>query len=908
MLHSCALFSKFSSIAVLAALYLLLAASAARAQATFGTITGVVTDSTSARIAGVEVVARQVETNYRYTATSNETGAYSLPELREGHYVLTARGQGFKEYTASDITLAARDVRRIDIQLEVGDVRSTIEVSAGGGSVIETETARVADMKTSEVMQDLPSNTRSPTALLTMTSGVFTTSVNGVSTTRYAGSRTGEEGYTLDGIGFGNGIDAGSLPAASFMESFQEMRVDISNNTADIGTVGQTTLVTKSGGNNLHGSAFDYYKTNGLASRNPFSATKTLAVSHDFGGSIGGPVFLPKLYNGRNRTFFYFSWEGQLGGVNHDLLNPTVAPQSWRNGDFTTAGVTIYDPTAAVKTPFPGNIIPTSRLNPVSQKIQNIFFPLPNQGGPNVYAANNYQQVMNRPYDPNTMWTPRIDHRFSDKDAVYFRYTWGRSWGRPYDGNIPTIGQRDLMVDTRHYAFSYTHILKPNLLNEFTVGMVKRPADRYPAPYGNAVDSELGLQGLVAGIPNLHGIPAVSFSNLTMTGLSVQYTQMIYRSGPVYEFRNVVNYFIGHHSIKVGTNLSRDYWDMSTASPSLFGSLSFSNLFTGFTYADFMLGYTTSSSIAYPPVEAHMRRTNYEFYGTDSFKVSPSLTLDLGLRYEIHTPWSDRDGLISAFGIGGTGSLIVPDAGLKSVSPVMPTSYIKIATTSSQGLPSDAFYHTQYGNLAPRIGAAWRPFGANTVLRAGYGIFFDSVQIAPSYASTPFSVSVPTYTNSVSAPITLPLVYPLTIGALTSVSLPRGINPNLKTPYSMQYNARWSTSAGAPVSGSPSSLPTRGRASGRSTSTNRCRTPVYTSTRRECFRSIRRLATRPTAPVINTPLVSSKLRAVWARISYTSSPIRSLATSRIWRRARHRKTPMTASANVACGSTFQPIV
>ena len=164
MLPSCALFSKFSSIGVLvlAALLLLLAASPARAQATFATITGVVTDSTSARIAGVEVAARQVETNYRYTVKSNETGAYNLPELREGHYVLTARAQGFKEYSASDITLAARDVRRIDIQLEVGDVSSTIEVSAGGGSLIETETARVADMKTSEVMQDLPTNPAQP--------------------------------------------------------------------------------------------------------------------------------------------------------------------------------------------------------------------------------------------------------------------------------------------------------------------------------------------------------------------------------------------------------------------------------------------------------------------------------------------------------------------------------------------------------------------------------------------------------------------------------------------------------------------------------------------------------------------------------------------------------------------------
>jgi hypothetical protein len=798
MLRSCcALFSEFSSIAVLAALFLLLAPSAARAQATFATITGVVTDSTSARIAGVEVVARQVETNYRSTATSNETGAYNLPQLREGHYVLTARGQGFKEYTASDITLVARDVRRIDIQLEVGDVRSTIEVSAGGGSLIETETARIADMKTSEVMQNLPSNTRSATGLLSLTSGVFSTSTNGVSTIRFAGSRTGQEGYTLDGVSFGNGIDAGSLPVAGFMESFQEMRVDLANNTADLGTIGQMTLVTKSGGNNVHGSGFDYYRTNGLAARNPFSATKTSSVSHDFGGSIGGPVFLPKIYNGRNKTFFYFSWEGQLGGTNHDLLNPTVAPQSWRNGDFSAAGVTIYDPAASVKTPFPGNIIPTSRLNGVSQKIQDRFFPLPNQGGANVYAANNYQQVMNRPYDPNTLWTPRIDHRFSDKDSVYFRYTWSRSWGRSYDGNLPTIGQRYMVVDTRHSAFSYTRVLKPNLLNEFTAGMVKRPADRHPALYGNEVDSQLGLQGLVPNIPNIQGIPSLSFSNLTMTGLSVSYTWIIYRSGPVYEFRDNLSYFVGHHSIKTGINLSRDYWTNTTASTSLFGSMSFSNLFTGFTYADFMLGYPTSSGIGYPPVLGHLRRSNYEAYVTDSFKVSSRLTLDLGLRYELHVPWTDRDGMISAFDIG-TGSLIVPDAGLKSVSPLMPASYVKIATSSSLGLPSNGFSNTQHRNFAPRIGVAWRPFGTKTVLRAGYGIFYDAIMLYPSFSSTPFSLTLPTYTNSVSAPIKLPIVYPSTIAALTSVSLPRAVDPNLKNPYSMQYNAtvehqRWGT-------------------------------------------------------------------------------------------------------------------
>jgi len=227
-------------------------------QTTFASITGVVMDSTGAAVPGATITATHTETNTRFTTRSNEVGNYNLAQLREGTYTLRAQAPGFKEFVAQNIVLVARDIRRVDITLEVGSVETTVEVTAGA-TLIETETARIADTKTATVLKTLPLNTRGIWAFLALSPNVLQAG-GGSSTIRFAGSRTNQSHWSIDGTTMSDGVSETQIgPLANYIESFQEIKIDIANNTAEFGTIGQVTMISKSGTNSFHGSAFDYY-------------------------------------------------------------------------------------------------------------------------------------------------------------------------------------------------------------------------------------------------------------------------------------------------------------------------------------------------------------------------------------------------------------------------------------------------------------------------------------------------------------------------------------------------------------------------------------------------------------------------------------------------------------------------
>ena len=184
------------------------------------------------------------------------------------------------------------------------------------------------------------------------------------------------------------------------------MKVDLSNNSAEFSSIGQVTIISKSGTNELHGSLFDYYSTPWFRAKGFFDSARSTGISHLPGGSVGGPVWIPKIYNGRNKTFFFYS-ETSRGSARQDRLNPTVAPVPWRTGDFSSVATPILDPLTGQ--PFPNNRIPTDRLNAVSLKIQSKFFPQPNFGDPNTFHTQNYRELKIRSWDPSTYWTTRID-------------------------------------------------------------------------------------------------------------------------------------------------------------------------------------------------------------------------------------------------------------------------------------------------------------------------------------------------------------------------------------------------------------------------------------------------------------------------------------------------------------------
>jgi Carboxypeptidase regulatory-like domain/TonB dependent receptor len=767
----------------------------AAAQTTFASITGTVTDSSGAAVAGASIVAVHRDSNYKYTAVSNSAGAYTVGQLREGVYTVRAQMAGFKEFVVSNIELVSLDVRRIDIQLEIGTVDTRVEVTAGA-TLIETETARISDSKSSLQLSTLPLNTRSLWNFVGLSPGVVQAG-NDSSTRRFAGSRANQSDASIDGITLSNQYDGTQIsPLVSQIEAFEEVRVDMANNTAEYGGIGQVTIISKSGSNDIHGSLFDYYSTPWFRARNPFAAQRGAGVRHNPGASVGAPIYIPKLYNGRNKSFFFYSFETTRGSQTLSNLTPTVPIAPWRAGDFSREAA-IRDPFNG-NTPFPGGLIPSSRLNPVALKIQERFFPLPNQPNPDSFRTQNFKVQLLRQFDPNTYWTTRIDHRFNDKHFIFGRYTWNRSYSRDFDNALPTIGLRWQTRNTRATQLSYTATLKSNLINEFRWGYAWNDNPRNGPLMGLEVVKQLGLTGLSPNLPDVQGVPQISFSGLSITTI----TQTAWRHpgflNYAQQFQDHVSWFHGKHNFKFGTTPGRTLyqdWQMPTA---LFGNLQFSNRFTGHPYADFLLGIPTTSSRAAASLFVERVRWNWDFFATDEWKVRSNLTVNLGIRYEIHPAWTETNGQQAVFDIG-SGKIVVPDGSLRKVSPLLPPGYVDVVEASSLGYDSTRLIKNEYNNFAPRIGIAWRPMGPHTVIRTGFGIFYDIVPRNLSAGGAPFVINEPSNTNPTPLPtVVLPVVFPTSVAGPTTISLPGAVRKDLRWPYSMQYNftiehERWHT-------------------------------------------------------------------------------------------------------------------
>jgi len=308
--------------------------------------------------------------------------------------------------------------------------------------------------------------------------------------------------------------------------------------------------------------------------------------------------------------------------------------------------------------------------------------------------------------------------------------------------------------------------------------------------HGLQLVNDLGLVGLAPNLPDINGILTMSFSN-GMTGLSQSpWRKKGYRTHSE-EIQEHLSWFKGRHNLKFGVNGLWDEWDDFGTNANLFGNVRFTNRFTGNPYADFLLGIPTTASRAFPPVEVNRNRWSYDFFAADDFKVTPKLTLNLGVRYELHLNWQENHGMMSLFDIK-SGELVIPDGSTSRVSSIFPKSFVGIAEASSVGFDPKALIHQQKRNIAPRIGLAYRPWGNNTVFRAGWGLFYNVVPFAYAlnFGDVPFLVAEPAYNNPKDNPqVIFPRVFPATgTGGPTDTSISAAQNPNYKTPYSMQYN------------------------------------------------------------------------------------------------------------------------
>jgi hypothetical protein len=778
-----------------------LLSSAALPQTTFASVTGTVVDSSGAVIPRAKITATNRDTNIKTAAESNEAGNYTIAQLKEGTYEVRAEAPGFKEFVARDVVLAARDERRVDINMELGSVGTQVEVTVGA-TLIETETQRLGDTRSALSLKQLPLNGRFMYVFLAQIPTVLAGTSGAV---KIAGSDDNQSHWAVDGTTFDDGVGSFLGPIGNYIEWMQEIKIDLANNTAEFGPLGQVTVISKSGNNQVHGSAFDYYMTPFFKSRNPFALARPTGVNHLYGGSFSGPVLFPKIYNGHNRTFFFTSFESSTGGASTTTFNPTVPLPAWRMGDFSGLGATlIYDPQNGL--PFPGNKIPANRINPVSQKLQDRFYPLPNFGSTSVLQSQNFREDVTRSWDPSTNWTIRGDHRFSDSDSIFGRFSFQRGYNRVYEGNLPSFGRRDQVRNNRAASASYTHIFKPTWINEFRWGFDLN-VNRFGGPInGPQFVQDFGLIGLAPNLPDIPGVLKVNWSGVGLQPLSqIDYNKYGGRSH-LEEFQEHMSWFRKRHNLKFGFDLTRVEFDNYAANANLFGSVTFSNRFTsggnpdqGFPYADFLLGIPSTAARAFPPVESDQNRWQYDFFALDDFKVSSKLTLNVGLRYELHLGWRENHNLYSLFDVA-SGKIVVPDGALSKVSPLFPANYVGVVEASSVGLPGTTLLRADKNNFAPRIGFAWRPRGVNTVIRGGWGIYYDLSPRNPNAAGIPFVINEPAYTNPTTNPdVIFPRVFPATaVSGPSTVGLPGAVNTSITIPYSMQYNftiehQQWST-------------------------------------------------------------------------------------------------------------------
>ena len=771
------------------------------AQTTYATITGTVTDSSGGVIKGAVVVATNIETSVTTKTTTNDDGLYTVTQLREGPYLLSVTAAGLRESLATDIMLVSRDVRRIDAKLELGGIEAAVRVT-GGNTSIELETARVSDVRTAEQLRTLPLNDPGVwsylaiTPMLTQRGGTYT----------FAGSKYNQSQFSLDGTTMSDGVGESAIgPLANYIESFKEVKIDLANNSAETSSLGQVTIISKSGTNRFAGAVFDYYQSPIFRAANPFSGARASGVIHFPGLALGGPVVIPRIYNGHGRTFWFVSGETVNGSSASVDLNPTVPIEPWRRGDFSALG-------RPIRNPFTGEVyadgrIPASAFNSVALRIQERFYPLPNGGSSSTLQANNFKETLPRDRSKPYYATTRVDHNFGANDRVFARFTLQQTTNPVWEGNLPAFGMREQFRQDKAVTFSYTRILGSSLVNEFRAGHAYNNNPIAGPIQGLDVVESLGLRGLAPGLPDVSGLLKVSFPGSGLTGLSqIDWTNPGFLNR-INQVQNQTTWLRGTHSFKFGAEVRHIDWEEQTAPGNLFGNVDFTGRFTavpgiaasGHPYADFLFGVPNTASRAFPPVPALRSRSTYDFFAQDDWKLTRNLTLNLGLRYELHPGWTEREDRLAFFDIV-SGKIVVPDGGVDNVSPLMPTSYVDVVAAGSLGLPSRTLVRTDRNNFAPRLGFAYRPFGGGeTVIRGGYGLYYDMMPIDIWASRAPFVFQETAFTNPAVPTVVLPTVFPATgtTGPAT-IALPLAVNPDLQLPYSHQWNAtieheRWRT-------------------------------------------------------------------------------------------------------------------
>jgi hypothetical protein len=744
------------------------------AQTYYGTIRGTVVDTTGAVNPGVQVTITNVDTNIRTIAVSNETGNYMAPNLVPGTYRVTAEKTGFKTFVVDDVQLVSAADRRVDVVFQLGALAEAVTVTAGA-QLIETERGTISDVKPLEVYRNMAvvSNYRSIWRMLAVSPGV---SGDG---SIYAGNGAGRNTtYSIDGIPIKDGWTGSSFsPALTYLDSYREFRVEMVSVNATGGTSSNVSVVSESGTNALHGEGWLHYNAIGFAARPFFSPARASGPPiYRPNVKIGGPVKLGPLYDGKDRTFWHFTWQGIRGSQVPSVTNIVVPTSDFRAGNFSSIAGTLIDPLTEI--PFPDKVIPASRISPVSRYYQEEFYPLPNSG------TDRYADISVSP-NRSDQYAVRIDHRLSDKNSLFGRYLFQNYTFERWDGDFnPKIGIYDQWRHQNHLVLSDTHVVSPTAVNEFRFGWAEDHSVYGGPRRGMDVARASGLD--LQDLQDSKGLP-----RMDITGF-----QSLFQADQggwqwnTFHVIETLHYTRGKHNFRFGFQYGRYKGINIATSPSrTFGVYDFNGRFSGDPYADFLLGIPNTSSRSTSLGEVYPLRSTWEGFFTDDFKVSRRLSLNFGVRYSLLHPGTiERDVMANFSPLHN--ALIVPDEAAKAlVHPGFPKD-VPIITADQAGL-GRSLLKLDKNNFAPRVGFAWRPgLSDDLVVRGGAGIYYIAMQpYVSDGGGAPFELDE-SFTNSITDGVPafqFPHPFPAAGYVLGGTSA-SGMNPYMRTPYSTQYN------------------------------------------------------------------------------------------------------------------------
>ena len=706
-----------------------------------GTISGVISDSSGAFVPDATVTIMNLNTDSKTVVKSAASGSYTVPQLPAGTYKITVEKQGFKLAVRESFPLLVGQTTRADITLEVGQVSETVEVEAAAPQ-LKPETSELSTSVGQKQIQDLPlpmsGEARSPINFIALVPGVtgaqsgggygnnttgrtFSTSINGGQTWSY---EIQVDGATLQQTNVSG--DFRNIPFPQ--DAVQEFKVETGNFAAEFGRTagGIISFTTRSGTNDYHGSVYDYFRNNVLDARGFYAASTPKLNQNEYGGNIGGPVRIPKLYDGKNKTFFFFYFDGfkyRSGAANFLVTVPT---QLQRGGDFSDlrsasgALIPIFDPATTrtvngqiVRDQFPGNVIPSNRISSVAKNVLG-YVPAPNFNGTNPF--DNYSSTQGGTNDTN-QWGIKIDQMIGAKHRISGYYGWTKFYGIDAAGAGALSGPVATATVTNHpmqvLRLNWDYFIRPNLINHGTFGFNRSKQQGSPLVYDKNYNPSLGI----TGTQDLDGFPRFQFSEI--------YTPYGTGGG---ENTNIENGFIGadnvtwiksKHTFKFGGEMRKNQENMIFNGTGL-GQFNFSTLETGLPnvtgtgnpIASLLLGQVDVGRQFINNQVFGWRYQYYSLFFQDTYKMTPKLTLNYGLRWEVPFPRGEAYDRMSNF----NPTLANPAAG------GIPGALEYTGTGPGKNGKS-RFYPADKNEFGPRVGIAYQ-LRPNTVLRSAYGIYY----------------------------------------------------------------------------------------------------------------------------------------------------------------------------------------